>query len=83
MWVKIYLSSSLQCSILNDENSNFNEVTPGVPQGSVLGRLLPLILDNDCNGDINSKARLLVDDCVVYTCITDDTSPTRLQTDLN
>jgi hypothetical protein len=41
-------------------------VTPGVPQGSVLGPLLFLAYVNDIWRNIKSCIRLFADDCIIY-----------------
>jgi Reverse transcriptase (RNA-dependent DNA polymerase) len=49
-------------AVISDETC----VTSGVPQGSVLGPLLFTIYVNDLTHNLNCRARLFADDCVVY-----------------
>ena len=41
-------------------------VISGVPQGLVLGPVLFLIFINNLPDNLNSKARMFADDCIVY-----------------
>lgn len=44
IWTHAQYFIRTQCAVLNDETSNFIDVTSGAPQGVVLGTLLFLIL---------------------------------------
>ena len=53
-------------SILDGQASDPVPVLSGVPQGSVLGRILFLIFINDLPDNIKSSVRLFADVCVLY-----------------
>ena len=46
-WISDYLFNRTQCIAYNNNCSNLESVTLGVPQGSILGPLLLIILAND------------------------------------
>ena len=54
----------------------------GVPQGTVLGPLFSLYI-NDISSDIESKIRLFADDCVCYREIKDEEDIMKLQSDID
>jgi hypothetical protein len=59
-WFKSYLSGRKQSVNVNSENSGLYDVTCGVPQGSLLGRLLFLIFLNDLSTSIDTQCKVLL-----------------------
>ena len=57
-WLRSFLIDRKQYTSVTGKDSNSQEITHGVPQGSVLGPLLFIILINDLNLSITSNAIL-------------------------
>ena len=61
-WFKSYLSHRKQRVVIPGASSEWNYITAGVPQGSVLGPLLFLVYINDIVCNIGANIRLFADD---------------------
>ena len=83
-WIESFLISRSQHVIVNGFRSNPHPVISGVPQGSVIGPLLFLILIGDIDSEVvSSFLSTFADDTRVSKGIADEADITRLQTDLN
>ena len=69
-WHHNYLDNRKQRVALNNTNSAFLHVKGGVPQGSVLGPLLFLYI-NDISDNSFSAARLIADDSSIFATSSD------------
>ena len=68
MWFKSYLSDRKQFVEIENCKSDYQTITTGVPQGSVLGPLLFLIYVNNFPEVSNLITKLLADDtCLLIT----------------
>ena len=64
-WIRDWLNRKKQRVVLNGSESEWIEVTSGVPQGSVLGRILFLIIINDIDECIKTRIWKFADDSKV------------------
>ena len=79
-----FLSCRKQRVVLNGQHSSWDNVTAGVPQGSILGPLLVLINVNDLYNDLFSNCKLFADDTPLFTVVNNiHTSATILSQDLS
>ena len=65
-WIEAFLTNRYQRVLLDGQASNWERVTSGVPQGSILGPLLFLLYVNDIGDNLKSPNKLFADDCIVY-----------------
>ena len=82
-WIKAFLNGRSQTVVLEGDCSEEVPVTLGVPQGSVLGRILFLLYINDLPDKVKSQVRLFADDTAAYLAITKSAESKQLQDDLD
>ena len=82
-WISDWLFGRKQRVVLNGKCSDWQNVTSGVPQGSVLGPVLFLIYINDLDENIKCKLSKFADDCKLAKKITTVSEQKELQNDLN
>ena len=68
-WIKDFLSNRKQRVVIRGTTSSWEDVTSGVPQGSVLGPILFLIFINDLPTELLSKLSLFADDSKLFSRI--------------
>jgi hypothetical protein len=84
-WFSSYLRGRTQCVRLKGYYSDFEPITYGVPQGSVLGPILFLVyVNNLCTGHFNGDLTCYADDTALSYSVTDLTTLKRqMQNDLD
>ena len=87
-WIEQWLADRRQCVVVDGEVSNWNSVLSGVPQESVLGPLLFLIIIlnnyiNDSDDNITSNILKFADDTKVFRKVNNDCDKQHLQNDLD
>ena len=82
-WIIEFLSQRKQRVLVQGDMSDVQEVTSGVPQGSVLGPALFLLYINDIATGLTSNIRLFADDALMHLTINEINSHEVFQDDLN
>ena len=80
-----FLNFRKQRVVLNGQYSSWTSIEGGVPQGSILGRLLFFIYINDLYDGLTTKVKLFTDDTSLFSIIVHNmnTSVINLDNDLN
>jgi hypothetical protein len=78
-WLTNFLSTRTMRTIVEGESSKETSVDSGVPQGTVLGKIMFLCHINDLS---ESSVRLFGDDCLLYRTIKKEEDHLTLQADL-
>ena len=82
-WIHDFLTNRKQYIIVNGAISSPSDVKSGVPQGTVLGPILFLILINDIDKTVSSKVSLFADDTRVMGPVSQEEDVENLQKDLD
>ena len=61
-WLQNYLANRKQYVVIDDHSSDLLDMTCGVPQGSVLGPILFIYINDICNVSDGVKCVLFADD---------------------
>jgi len=64
-WIQSFLTNRNQRVLVEGHTSQTARVTPGVPQGSVLGPLLFVLYINDMPAKVDSTSKLFADDSLL------------------
>ena len=80
-WLKSFLTGRKQRVRINNELSDWCDVTSGVPQGTIIGPVAFLIYINDISKNVKSNCKLYADDCVLYRCVNNSKDAEMLQHD--
>ena len=78
-----FLYCRKQRVVLNGQNSSWENVNAGVPQGSILGPLLFLIYINNLSNGVSSDCKLFANDKSFFSVVNDiQSSAATLRNDL-
>jgi len=81
-WIENFLIGRKQKVTVGDAESNWTDVSSGVPQGSVLGPILFVIYINDLPENVSSNVKMFADDTKLYKHINNEDDCRVLQEDL-
>ena len=65
-WIQAFLSDRVQQVNVNGTNSEWANITSGIPQGSVLGPILFVLYINDLPENIVSNVYMFADDTKIF-----------------
>ena len=81
-WIEAFLSHRQQRVVVNGAESDWAEVTSGIPQGSVLGPVLFTIYINDMPRETVCPIKLFADDAKIYHRVENTQDCQKIQEDL-
>ena len=81
-WIEDFLKNRKQKLNVNGEYSEWQPITSGIPQGSVLGPVLFIIYINDLPDKIKSICKKFADDSKIYRQIQDEADQDIIREDL-
>ena len=81
-WIEAFISNRRQKVAVNGKESNWHDVTSGIPQGTVLGPLLFELYINDLPYLTQSDTFLFADDIKIFRSIKNTNDQDILQQDI-
>ena len=82
-WIECFLGDKQQMVTVNGQNSEWQEVTSGIPQGSVLGPILLIVFINHLPLSLkSSEGFMFADDTKLYKTIVKPEHQAEMQEDL-
>ncbi len=82
-WIEDYLKDRKQQVKINNSTSSWQNVTSGIPQGSVIGPILFVIYINDLPDLLKSTVYIFADDTKIFKIIKEEKDRDTLQKDLD
>ena len=82
-WISSFLTDRRQRVVLRNGVSTWQQVTSGVPQGTILGPILFLLYINDISENVSSHTKMFADDTKLYNTIHSIADCEILQADLD
>ena len=71
-FLRSFLLNRMQRVVLNGKSSNWEFISSGVPQGSILGPLFFLVYINDLADNVNCCIKLFADDTSLFSVVHDE-----------
>ena len=78
--IRSFLMNRKQRTVLNGQNSDWGDISAGVPQDSILGPLFFLVYINDLAANVKCNVKLFADDTSLFTVVED---PNTAASDMN
>ena len=83
IWINEFLTNRTQFVVVNGEKSESSTVESGVPQGTVLGPILFIIMISDIDENITNNLSMYADDTRLYGKVRSLEEANKLQEDLD
>ena len=82
-WIRIFIKGRRQRVVVNGNKSSWRAVISGLPQGSVIGPLLLLLVTNDIPNEIKCNIQLFADHANIFMTVKNEEDHEDLAKDLD